>query len=236
MSTYDSNADVQDDMAGHLVALVRDAVGQRPGAVLEIGCGTGLLTRRLVRDMRPDRLWLNDLCPASEDFIRDIPVDDKVFVSGDAENIDFPERLDMIVSSAAVQWFDDLESFFSKCYRALASGGVLAFSTFGKDNLKEVSVIEGVGLDYYDRDRLVLMLGDRFEVIVAEEACVRLTFSSPLDVIRHLKETGVTGLGKEKWTKGRLLAFSHEYEERYGCGNSVPLTYNPVWIIAKKRF
>lgn len=232
MSTYDRNADVQDNMAGHLVDLVRHVPS---GRVMEIGCGTGLMTRRLVSDLHPERLWLNDLCPSAEMFVADMLGTGVEFIAGDAESIVFPGGLDMIVSSATVQWFDDLKAFFAKCSDALTDGGVLAFSTFGKDNLKEIQAVEGRGLEYYGKDELVESLESMFDVAVAEECDVRMDFHSPLDVVRHLKETGVTGLGKEKWTRGKLMSFSRRYEELFSDGMSVPLTYNPIWIVARKR-
>ena len=62
------------------------------------------------------------------------------------DNVDarpFPDGLGMIVSSSALQWFDDLEGFFGKCRTSLRDGGYLVFSTFGPGNLGEVTAADG---------------------------------------------------------------------------------------------
>ena len=54
-------------------------------------------------------------------------------------------------------------------------------------------------------------------------------------VLYHLKETGVTGTGKQHWTRRELNRFCEEYIRLFGDNQSVPLTYHPIYIIAKKR-
>lgn len=245
METYQANAGVQDMMAERLMDMVA-LEGRRQsgnlsqnidkriyGQVLEVGCGTGLLTRRIVGRFRPEMLWLNDLCPSAERYIPESPEVSVSFFAGDAETVDFPEGLDLIMSSATVQWFDDLPAFFSKCADALKPGGLIAFSTFGSRNLMEIAGTTGAGLEYYDMTGLMELLDERFEVLAPDEDIIRLEFSTPMDVLRHLRETGVTGISREKWTRGRMMDFVHRYEEMYGDGKCVPLTYNPIWIVAR---
>lgn len=240
METYQANAGVQDMMAERLMDILALEGGGQCGSlqsiyghVLEVGCGTGLLTRRIVGRFRPEMLWLNDLCPSAERYIPQSPEVSVSFFAGDAETVDFPEGLDLIMSSATVQWFDDLPAFFSKCAGALKPGGLIAFSTFGSRNLMEIAGTTGAGLEYYDMVGLMELLDGRFEVLASDEDIIRLEFSTPMNVLRHLRETGVTGISREKWTRGRMMDFVHRYEEMYGDGKCVPLTYNPIWIVAR---
>lgn len=158
------------------------------------------------------------------------------FLPCDAETLDFPQGTDLITSCSTLQWFADTERFFARCHRFLSDGGILAFSTFGKKNMREIHTLTGHGLEYLSLDNLKVLLFPRFEILYAEEEIVSLPFGTPLEVLRHLKQTGVTGTEKRVWTRGRLQSFCDEYIRM--CGNddrSVSLTYHPIYVIARKR-
>lgn len=158
------------------------------------------------------------------------------FLPCDAETLDFPQGTDLITSCSTLQWFADTERFFARCHHFLSDGGILAFSTFGKKNMREIHTLTGHGLEYLSLDNLKVLLSPRFEILYAEEEIVSLPFGTPLEVLRHLKQTGVTGTEKKVWTRGRLQSFCDEYIRM--CGNddrSVSLTYHPIYVIARKR-
>ena len=129
---YDAHARVQ-----HRVALgLADAVAGLPlrpeARVLEIGCGTGFLTAELVRRIEA-RLLITDLAPAMIERCRarigDAP--GRTFGVLDGEHGARPDAgpFDLIVSSLAFQWFDDLPAALARLAGWLAPGGMLAFTT-----------------------------------------------------------------------------------------------------------
>ena len=153
----------------------------------------------------------------------------------DAETLAFPSGQDLIVSCSAVQWFDDLPRFFSGCRRLLHEGGYLAFSTFGPHNTEEVATLASAGLSYPSLEALREMLAARYEVVYAHEEQLRLSFASPLEVLRHLKETGVTGTAAQAWTRGRLQEFCREYTRQFSDERGrVYLTFHPIYMICRK--
>lgn len=131
-ATYDSAAEAQAKAADRLVELVSGlAVPPRP-AVLEVGCGTGLLTRRLLPRIGGD--WLvTDLSPAMVDAARAaIGADKAQFRVMDGEHPDVPLGLfDLIVSNMAAQWFADPGRALHQLHARLAPGGWLVLSTLG---------------------------------------------------------------------------------------------------------
>lgn len=231
--SYDSEAVAQKAIAGNLALMAAVTV---PAAfrdrIMEIGCGTGLLTRAMTADFVPDVLYLNDICPEFGRLFEDLGYVE--LIPGDAEQVPFPNGLGMIVSSSALQWFDDLEGFFGKCRTSLRDGGYLVFSTFGPGNLREVTALTGKGLRYPSLARLKEMLGPGFEVMSAAEAEMSLYFRSPLEVLRHLKRTGVNGLERRSWTRGDLDLFCRSYEECFRSDAGCRLTYHPVYVAARK--
>jgi len=55
-------------------------------------------------------------------------------------------------------------------------------------------------------------------------------------VLKHLKQTGVTGTEKRIWTRSRLQSFCKEYTTRFSdAAGNVNLTYHPIYIIARKK-
>lgn len=258
--SYDDNAHVQRQIAGHLSRLIaeygcrlhesgagRTVCGMvkagTPHAasdhsrVLEIGCGTGMLTRKFLRAFRPDRMWLNDLCTEVSPMLEDLLEPGRTeFLPGDAECVAFPDNLDLIMSSSALQWFADLPAFLDKCSSSLRDGGVLAFSSFGPANMSEIAALEGISIPYRTLSELTGLVSDKFSVIHAEESTEILSFGTPAEVLRHMKLTGVTGLRKETWTRYRLQSFCRRYMERFSeQDGSVRLTYHPLYIIARRK-
>lgn len=232
--SYDKSAVVQKAIAADLFSLIEKHIPQPVrGKVLEIGCGTGFLTRMISTMVPSDRLLLNDICPESRLCLDNIP--HACFLEGDAESLEFPSDLGLIASSSVIQWFHDLDGFFAKCHSSLMSGGYLALSTFAPGNLEEVAEISGQSLDYLPSDRLEGLITDRFSILCLQEASYVLHFPTPVDVLKHLKQTGVNGTGNRMWTKTNLNDFCMGYMERFGTDKGCTLTYRPLYIIGKKE-
>lgn len=204
--------------------------------IVEFGCGTGSYSRLLYHTLHPQMLLLNDLCSEMEECIKDLSNPDVHFLPGDAEQMDFPQDTDLITSCSTLQWFTAPELFFTRCNRFLADEGILAFSTFGKKNMQEIRHLTGHGLDYLPLEALQALLSPHYDILYASEEIVPLPFTTPLQVLQHLKQTGVTGTEKKMWTRGRLQTFCDDYVRLFSdASRNVLLTYHPIYIIAKKK-
>ncbi len=134
-TTYDTAAEAQ--------ALAADLVARRvlsaplPAAprVLEIGCGTGLLTRRLRPAVGGDWL-LTDIAPAMVEAAGTAHPSARLRVM-DGEHPDVAGTFDLIVSNLAAQWFQDLPGALARLAGLLAPGGRLVMSTLGRASLRE---------------------------------------------------------------------------------------------------
>ncbi|MDR0976367.1 MAG: malonyl-ACP O-methyltransferase BioC [Prevotellaceae bacterium] len=237
-NTYTDEARVQHQVAERMLGLLHThAPAERFRHVVEFGCGTGSYSRLLHHSLTPEQLLLNDLCPEMQECLVELLAADTVtFSPGDAETAVWPVNTDLITSCSTLQWFADPARFFRRCHRFLADDGHLAFSTFGRENMREVKTLTGNGLDYLPIDALATLLTPRYHLLHQSEEIVTLTFATPLDVLKHLRETGVTGTEKRVWTRGKLQTFCHEYTERFATPDGrVTLTYHPVYIIARKH-
>lgn len=143
--TYDQAAAAQVRAAELLAETVRGLTLPASPSVLEIGCGTGLLTRRLVNDIGGD--WLvTDLSPAMVEAARSALGENHRFAIMDGENPD-AEPVDLIVSNFAAQWFTDLPAALRRLTACLKPGGVLALTTLGAGSFAEWRAAhQGLGL------------------------------------------------------------------------------------------
>lgn len=235
--TYDAHAEAQRRICARLIDLLSQFSPSHFRRVLEIGCGSGTFTRLLQQRRAVDEWVLNDLCDSWEPAIRALfPTCPPHLLTGDAEALPFPGKFDLIASASAFQWMKDLPRFIHKLSGHLSPRGLLAFNTFTAENLWEIKSITGEGLTYPPASRLKEWLSADFHILHEEEQAIPLTFPDPIDVLRHLKYTGVTANASGPWTRGRQEAFRQEYRERFASpDHQVTLTYHPLYIIAIKK-
>lgn len=156
--SYDKHAFVQRMMADRLQ---KSLIGWKSEAdssgldILEIGCGTGTLTERLVNEWPSASITALDLAPAMIEAAK------RRILSSAVEHADSRNRgsarlrllhadveqwvadskadsFDLIVSNACFQWLSDPAQTLHHLRRMLRVGGLLAFTTFGPDTFREL--------------------------------------------------------------------------------------------------
>jgi len=238
LSTYDQQSVVQDRVAKRLLDLLAKGGCPAPRRVLEIGCCTGLLTRRII-ERYPDivELWCNDLVKEAEKPLREKMssfTGKMEFIAGDVEKATLPSALDLVISSSTFHWIVDLKTFFTKMNRCVRPGGHLAFAMYGPDNLYEIKEISGVGLAYPDPITLFRLSSGHFQVIsyLTHREC--LHFTDVRDLLNHLRQTGVNALDKTVWSPGKLNSFINEYRSRFKDEQGVRVTYHPIYFLLRR--
>lgn len=236
VETYESEAVVQRHAAARLADLMGQHFHVLGGRILEIGCGTGMLSRRLLTRFAPAELVLNDLCPDVGVCFSNVPR--TRFLPGDAREVVWPGTFDAIASASALQWFGDLTAFASRCAAVLPKDGILAVSCFGPATLRETAALTGCGLTYPGFDAFRAALETAFDCCACERTVETLVFPDAAAVLRHLKATGVTATGASggPWTRGRMAEFAAAYASRFpAASGGVTVTYEPYWFVGKKR-
>lgn len=205
LRTYDSAATVQADMAARMMCMLADAgVSLASARVLEVGSGTGLLSRLLDSQIGPGG------CLDMIDLAAGAPVEgaDRSFTRGDAELIirALPSAAyDLVISASTVQWFHSPERFMAECRRVLRPGGCIAIGTYVDGNLPEVRSLTGAGLSLLSADdwhRIAAAQGG--DVAQFTPYSSTLHFGSALEAFRHLKLTGVNSLATTGEGAGKL--------------------------------
>ncbi|MGO3892473.1 MAG: methyltransferase domain-containing protein [Paenalcaligenes sp.] len=233
---YTQQAHVQQHMAKRLW-LYAQQFTVSPTRVLEIGCGQGGFTQYVGGWASLQQLVLNDLYIPQDALQAVLPATLSVqYLEGDIEAAALPTDLDAVVSAASVQWLVDVPDLLQRLSASLNEGGYVMLSTFGPDQYVEIRQLTGQGLRYYSVAEWRDLLSVEYDVLIAEEEPLQRYFASPWQVLKHLQNTGVTGVGQWEWNKSRLREFTEGYVQRYGRDDdSVSLSYHPIYLIARKK-
>ncbi|HRZ79474.1 MAG TPA: methyltransferase domain-containing protein [bacterium] len=233
-ATYDEYAVVQKMMAQELVSMLKNHGFSSFGTVYEIGTGTGILTKIVSTELKYEQLFCNDLFGESYNYISGL-CDRKCFLAGDGESVELiPGNTDLIISNATFQWFEDLPEFLKCSSQKISKNGVIAFSTFGTAQFKEIREITGNGLHYFTKDELLSRIGNCFELVYFGETRQVLHFRTFREILIHISRTGVAGVGEEKNIE--LKEFARSYTEKFFSDGNYRLTYDPqIWILRRKQ-
>ena len=136
--TYETYAGLQADVARRLAALLpeRDAP-----AVLELGCGTGLLSRHLLARYPNGHFVLTDVSPAMiAECRRNLAVPETARVRFEVMDAGKPGKhagLDLIVTSMTLHWLPDPVAALDRLRELLAPGGTILFAGLGPESFAE---------------------------------------------------------------------------------------------------
>lgn len=242
---YERHADLQREVAGELLERL-EGIRIDPRMVLDLGCGTGHASRVLARMYRRATVCGIDFAPAMlHEFRRGWwPRGRPLPVCTDLTRLPFADAsVDLLFSSLAFQWIDDLPSLFTELRRVLRPEGVLMFSSFGPDTLMELrtawaAVDEGQHVnrfpDMHDVGDALLQAGLRDPVMDVD----RLTrsYSDLRGLMHSIKSIGAgnAAAGRPRGLTGRgvLRRLEAAYPDRDEAGRpraSWEVVYGHAW-------
>ena len=230
MPEYDKNAVVQKLMAEKLISSLTAAAGSNFDNILEAGAGTGLLTKQTAARLTFKKYYANDIVEKAENYLKSI-LSDCIFICGNAQKIKPPVKMDLIISNAMFQWFSNPDKVLAYYRTLLNPSGIIAFSTFSSDNFKEIKSLTGITLEYKDIDEILIILEKFYKVLYLEKFDYKLTFNNPLEILAHMKNTGVNSLGTKHWRILEVKDFCDKYKNNYP---ELELTYSPIIVVCRK--
>lgn len=138
--TYDSAAQLQREVGNKLLHRL-NAKPPAAHTVLDLGCGTGFFSGAL-RERFPHARYIGlDLAQGMVEFARgeSLGASSSDWVVADAEALPLATgSVDLIFSSLAVQWCNNVPLLFSEMSRVLRPGGRCIFTTLGPATLQEL--------------------------------------------------------------------------------------------------
>ncbi len=262
-NTYNKAATIQNKMQGILLEILHCYQSHSHFQnILELGCGKGLFSGKLAKNLTFDNLIALDLVDFSNDFYAhlanilspkvSIPSSNQLnsqnlawlkpknlvptnikFLQFDMENLEMIKNIyqnisfDLITSNAALQWTNQ-PLILPKITQLAHSNSCLLLGIFGKNNLKEMREFLGIGLDYLSPFDYQEILSQDWQILECFSTLETLHFQSPLEVFRHLKNTGVNVYGASfTLTKSHLKSYEKHFQNT--------LTYEPLYLLAQKK-
>jgi malonyl-CoA O-methyltransferase len=131
---YDDHSPVQRASAQHLLGLCPD---DGVTDILEIGCGTGALTRLLHDQYKHASLHITDISPAMIAHAQSMLSADNIQWSVmDGEAPTLTQKYDLIVSNMAMQWFENRERALENLRQYLKPDGQIIYSMPGPQSFR----------------------------------------------------------------------------------------------------
>ena len=244
---YDASAVLQREICTRMLERL-EYIKLQPERILDAGSGTGWGTRRLSRHYPDAQTIALDIASGMLQTARGhsgwwqklFGGSRQMQVCGDIESLPLASKsVGMVWSNLAIQWCNDLPATFAELHRVLKVDGLLMFSTFGPDTLKELRrSFEGVDrhnhlnrfTDLHDIGDMLVHSG--FAEPVMDMEYLTLTYDDVRGVLQDLKSIGAhnttTGrprglMGKRAW--GQLV----ENYERLRSNGKLPATFEVVY-------
>jgi malonyl-CoA O-methyltransferase len=256
-ATYDAAAVLQREVGARMAARL-DVVKLAPATILDAGCGTGEAigalglrypaARVVALDLalpmaaaarervRGGRSLLRRLLPWGRNENGATPG----FVCGDIGALPFAAAaFELVWSNLALQWVNELPGAFGELRRVLRVGGLLSFTTFGPDTLREIRAAFATVDGYTHTNRFADMhdIGDMlvhagFGDPVIDMETITLTYGDARAMLAELKAIGATnatqGRGRGLMGKARLAQALARLEALASEGR-IPATFEVIY-------
>ena len=243
---YDAAAVLQHEVCRRMLARL-DYIKLEPAAILDAGSGTGNVIAALRARYPRATLVALDIAlsmvrraRARVPRWRRIMGSGVVPVCGDIERLPLRATgVGMVWSNLALQWVNDVPGAIAEFRRVLAPGGLLMFSTFGPDTLRELRAAYQ-GADRYSHvNRFIDMhdLGDMlvhcgFADPVMDMEYMTLTYADVRALMHDLKAIGAHNVtvGRRPGMTARavLAAVERNYEVLRHDGR-LPATFEVIY-------
>src|SRR6516165_6020337 len=238
---YEAAASLQARVAAELLERL-ELFRFTPGVVLDLGCGTGRVTRELKRRYPRARVIALDLSPG---MLREARRHQRPWrrfarVCGDALRLPLKDgSVDLIFSNLMLQWCEPLPAALAEVRRVLKASGFFAFSTFGPDTLWELrsawAQADGYNhvnhfSDMHEVGNALVQAGLMEPVLDVDR--IEAGYPDVLALMRDLKAIGAHNVtaGRSRALTGRArLARVQQAYESFRHDERLPATYEVIY-------
>lgn len=252
---YDAAAILQQEVANRLVERM-DLMSMKPVSILDAGSGTGFVSQSIAERFPKAKITALDLAfnmlkqAKNKHTFKQRWNKQFRYVHAEVENLPFADAsVELVISGLTMQWCQDLPKVFKEFKRVLAPGGLLMFSSFGPDTLKELrqcwAEVDDLAhvnafADLHDVGDALLQSG--FADPVMDMEMLTVTYKDVKTVMSDLKQIGahnvMQGRSHNMTGKNKLQKMIQAYEQ-FRVDGLVPVSheivYGHAWIPEAKE-
>ncbi len=244
---YPERAEVFRDINAMLIDRLK-LLKLAPTRILDLGAGTGQLSREILKIYPKARIYCLDL---AEERLKVARGKRKWFrqqhyVCGDMHTLPFAaESFDLVISKLTWHWADQLHQAIYEAKRVLKLNGQLLFTSFGPDTLRELrasfaSVSENPHvhpfLDMHDVGDALLKAGLADPVMDSEHLSHRVpTIKMLLTFIQSIGESNYLDLRSRTLLGKKRFAAMREYYEQFREDGKLPVSLEVVFGYAWRK-
>lgn len=245
-STYHQLAWIQRRVAERLMELlIPDGM---PARILEIGCGTGVLTEILSRAFPASKIDAVDISAAMTVRARTNLAGNKMinWIVADARQLPESIKYPLIASNCAIHWIAPLDLLISKLSALLEHNGRLALALMVRGTLTELNATrnriaphKSPRLELPDEQHVRLAIDKaHFKLCAEKSETIRQEYPSAPEMLRQLHDLGLTGgnsmPGNDLLTRSELSRLISDYAGHYKSQDGVYASYRVLYCLAMK--
>ena len=226
-ATYERHGRLQRGIAERLARMLPDL--NQP-EVLEIGCGTGFLTRHLFERYPSGRFLITDIAGEMVETCAERYSNGgrARFELLDGEAPPLTDKFDLIASSMVIQWFDDPLAGVKRLQARLAPGGELLYAVSGPDFLEEWSIVMHAQGFAIEAPRTGGLPG------ILEEERQEVAYGSARQLLADLRGTGAAQplADGRRLTPGGLKRAVRQFDAEHGGAATWHILYGRLGSVA----
>ena len=241
--SYDQHAQLQRDIGNKLFSQLEN---KRVKKTLDLGCGTGYFSEKLLQKNKTKDLICFDLSQGMLDYLKTQRAFNSTCIQGDMDYLPFAaNKFNTIFSNLALQWSSDLHNSLNQLQQLLTTGGELHFSTLLAGSLKELStawkiIDDGphtntfLTLSYIEK--VLTQIG--FSQVHVQTETITMYYPNVIELMRALKGIGANHVNRQRPVKLQGRSLIHRLEQGYAIfankSGLLPLSYQVCYIKAIK--
>ncbi|HET8864869.1 MAG TPA: methyltransferase domain-containing protein [Gracilimonas sp.] len=245
---YQQEAEIQPKVAKGLISsLIPWKETLPPGPILEVGCGTGFLTSKLIKEFPERKLVITDASEKMLEFCKADLAEKGI----NTDNVEFryldvnefkadSEEYSLVISNFAAHWFKDTSLGLQNLSESLVHGGILLASFPGNHSFPDwyENCLE-LGLPHTanplpDVEEVVIKLSTGPMQIDYYENDLYQEFDSALDFFQHLKNIGSSTSTHNKSLNAKQFKLLIDHWDKKS-GEKVKIKWHIVYLAAKKN-
>ena len=214
--TYDSNAKIQKKIGEQLISFFKDfdSDGFQIINALEIGCGSGFMTKELIKFKKIEKVHLLDISPemikkaSSKNLHKNAS-----FETADFDNFSRYNEYDFVYSNMAIHWSENIKNLILKILSNIPENSFFIFSiphslkfSFEKRNKAE-SFCSSLVNQFPKYNDIKKIVSPKRYNLFSKKILLKEIYNRPIDFFLNLKKIGANANFIKK--KSNIFSLRH---------------------------